>query len=146
MQLDGTVGESQRGRSTSRVPLLDEIGQEVHDAQVFPAAAQAAAQQEVVAPAGIALQGRAEGVDEGLSAQRRQGALQLQQVGGAVADVGVGVGQPAHKGAAVGWRVQRLLVQIQQRHIAAVASQRVEEGCGGGGSPEEGKEAGRGIS
>lgn len=122
------------------MPLLDEVGQEVHDAQVFPAAAEAAAQQEVVAPpAGLALQGRAEGVEEGLGAQRRQGALQLQQVGGAVADVGVRVGQPAHDGAAVGRGAQRLLVQIQQRHVAAVASQRVQEGGGGGGSSEEGR-------
>lgn len=133
VQLDGAVGESQRGRSTSGVPLLDEIGQEVHDAQVVPAAAEASAQQEFVARAGAGLQGRAEGVEEGLPAQRRQGALQVQQVGGAVADVGVRVGQPAHEGAGVRRGAQRLLVQVQQRHVAAVASQRVEEGGGGGG-------------
>lgn len=101
VQLDGAVGEPQRGRTTSGVPLLDEIGQEVHDTQVVRAAAEAPAQQKVVPLADAGLQGRAEGVEEGPPAQRRQGALQVQEVGGAMADVGVWVGQPAHKGAGV---------------------------------------------
>lgn len=137
VQLDGAVGESQRGRATPCVPLLDELGQESHDAQVLPAPAEAAAQQEVVRLPGLAPQGGAAGVEQGPSTQCRQGALQVQQVGGAVADVGVRVGQPAQQEAGVGRGVQRLLVQVQQRDVAAVAGERVQEGGGGGGSSGE---------
>lgn len=88
--------------------LFDEVGQEMHHAQVVLAAAKPSCEQEVVSLRAVLLSGclrtfrqGSEGVQQSLVGQCSQAALQVQQVGGAPADACVRVGQPADDGAGV---------------------------------------------
>lgn len=75
----------------------------MHHAQVVLIAAVSHPKQEAVSFAAVPplgslqLKSGVECVEQSLSAQCRQDALQVQQVGGAVADAGVRVGQPVDK-------------------------------------------------
>lgn len=126
--------------------LLDEVRQEVHHAQVVFAAV-TPRQQEVIPQNGAppsgsiqALQVGAEGVEQSLIGQRGQAALQVQQVGDAVADAGVRVSQPGDERARVRRTLERPLVQVQQRQVPSVAGQRVEN-TGGGCGRRPGKQS-----
>lgn len=114
--------------------LFDEVRQERHHPRVAVAAAVSSSRQEaVLVPVASALVGREAGEHQGLVGQRGQAALQVQQVGAAAADSGVGVRQFVQEGAGVGRTAQSPLVQIQQRQVTAVVSQRVDDAGGGSG-------------
>lgn len=142
VQLPGAVGEPQGGGAPARVAPPDQVGQKVHHAQVVLAAV-TPRQQEVVPQDGAgppppppsggahALQLGAEGVEQRLIGQRAQAALQVQQVGEAAADAGLGGGQPGEERAGVGRTLKRPLVQVQQPQVPTVAAQGVEDAGGG---------------
>lgn len=125
---------------------FNEVREKAHHTQVVFAVAAPPSERHVfswsntsvVGGAGGARRRGAERVQQSLVCQRRQAALQVQEVGGAAADAHVGVGQSADQHAGVGRRAQRLLVQVQQGQIATVASQRVKHsGRGARGQPEQ---------